>query len=112
MRVRVRTIDGRDHCHIPGISRQTSVASFKSLVEESWEWAWAEDQRLFFAGKELRDDAELFEYGVKVNDVIQLLVKGGGGGERMMRGKVKVRKVFSFDQTCGPAALYTDRYVY
>ena len=102
MWVRVRSIDGRLHCRVAELSRRASVASLKARVASIWRWAPEEDQRLFFAGKELQDDAEIFEYGVKVNDVVQLVVRGGGGGgeeeaARMMRRKLKVSDVFSHD---------------
>merc|ERR1719315_935525 len=32
-------------------------------------------QRLFFQGKQLENDYSLFDYNVKVNDIVQLMVR-------------------------------------
>ena len=80
MLVRIRTIDGTQSCGVSTTSCKTSVEKLKQLVEAKWTWAWTEHQRLFFAGKELKDEAELNDYGIGSGDVVQLLVRGGGGG--------------------------------
>ena len=54
--------------------RNESIFSFLS-TEDVWGWALAVDQRLFFAGKELKNEANLFDYGVRNDDVIQVIVQ-------------------------------------
>lgn len=73
MYIQVRTVDGKE-CVVLSISKLTTVAKLKSLVES--EMSVRPDlQRLFYRGKHLEEDYKLIDYNVNLNDVIQLMVK-------------------------------------
>ncbi|XP_001945737.1 E3 ubiquitin-protein ligase UHRF1 isoform X1 [Acyrthosiphon pisum] len=73
MYVQVRMMDTGVSVTIP-TSRTTVLKEFKKLVEEKFNIK-PENQRLFFAGKQLEDQYRLFDYSINVNDVIQLMVR-------------------------------------
>ncbi|XP_015367414.1 PREDICTED: E3 ubiquitin-protein ligase UHRF1-like [Diuraphis noxia] len=73
MYVQVRMMDTGMSVTIP-TSRTTVLKEFKKLVEEKFNIK-PENQRLFFAGKQLEDQYRLFDYSINVNDVIQLMVR-------------------------------------
>jgi len=56
------------------VSKLTSVAEVRDMIQEKMEVA-PNRQRLFFQGKQLEDEYSLFDYNVKVNDIIQLMVR-------------------------------------
>eukprot|EP00090_Calanus_glacialis_P008127 TRINITY_DN16464_c0_g1_i4.p1 TRINITY_DN16464_c0_g1~~TRINITY_DN16464_c0_g1_i4.p1 ORF type:complete len:757 (-),score=288.61 TRINITY_DN16464_c0_g1_i4:194-2464(-) len=56
------------------VSKLTSVSEVKDMVKEKMK-VGAELQRLFFQGKQLENDYSLFDYNVKVNDIIQLMIR-------------------------------------
>ncbi|XP_069674627.1 E3 ubiquitin-protein ligase UHRF1-like [Periplaneta americana] len=73
MYVRVRTVDGKETAVIT-ISKLTSVEEFRGLVERKL-GIKIEKQRLFYRGKQLEDGYRIFDYEVRLNDVIQLMIK-------------------------------------
>jgi len=50
------------------------LGEFKKLVEKKFN-VKPENQRLFFAGKQLENQYRLFDYSINVNDVVQLMVR-------------------------------------
>jgi len=56
------------------VSKLTAVSDLKSMVHEKMT-VGPELQRLFFQGKQLENEYSLFDYNVKVNDIIQLMVR-------------------------------------
>jgi len=56
------------------VSKLTSVSEVKDMVKEKMK-VGIELQRLFFQGKQLENEYSLFDYNVKVNDIVQLMVR-------------------------------------
>jgi len=56
------------------VSKLTSVSEVRDMVMEKMKVA-PELQRLFFQGKQLENEYSMFDYNVKVNDMIQLMVR-------------------------------------
>jgi len=56
------------------VSKLTSVGEVKDMVKEKMK-VGIELQRLFFQGKQLENEYSLFDYNVKVNDIVQLMVR-------------------------------------
>lgn len=73
MYVKVRTVDGKTNVTVT-ISKITSVREFKDVVEQKF-GIKREKQRLFYRGKQLEDEYKMFDYDIKLNDVIQVMVK-------------------------------------
>ncbi|KAE9529076.1 hypothetical protein AGLY_012030 [Aphis glycines] len=72
MHVLVRTMNSGVSVAIP-TSRTTKISHLKTLVEKKFD-VKPENQRLFFAGKQLENQYSLFDYSININDVIQLMV--------------------------------------
>jgi E3 ubiquitin-protein ligase UHRF1 len=73
MYVKVRTVDGKTNTVIT-ISKLTSVEEFRVLVERKLAIERGK-QRFFYRGKQLEDGYRMFDYDVRLNDVIQLMIK-------------------------------------
>lgn len=73
MYVKVRTVDGKTNVTVT-ISKTTSVREFKAVVERKLDIK-REKQRLFYRGKQLEDEYKMFDYDIRLNDVIQAMVK-------------------------------------
>jgi len=56
------------------VSKLTSVSEVRDMILEKMKVA-PELQRLFFQGKQLENEYSMFDYNVKVNDMIQLMVR-------------------------------------
>jgi len=56
------------------VSKLTSVSEVKDMVKDKMD-VGTELQRLFFQGKQLENDYSLFDYNVKVNDIVQLMIR-------------------------------------
>ncbi|XP_025424054.1 E3 ubiquitin-protein ligase UHRF1-like [Sipha flava] len=70
MYVQVRSLATGKSVTIP-TSRTTMVRDLKKLVEKRF-GVNPDSQRLIFCGKQLEDQYSLFDYGININDVIQL----------------------------------------
>ena len=70
MYVRVVTIDGKNKTVI-NVSKLTKISELKKEIEDEFDIKKGK-QRLFFRGKQLEDDATLFDYGINLNNVIQV----------------------------------------
>ncbi|KAJ9587699.1 hypothetical protein L9F63_018879 [Diploptera punctata] len=73
MYVKVRTVDGKSNITVT-VSKLTSVEEFRSLVEQKLNIEKCR-QRFFYRGKQLEDGYRIFDYDIRLNDVIQLMVK-------------------------------------
>lgn len=73
MYVKVRTMDGSQTAVIT-ISKLTSINDFRNMVDEKMKVP-PERQRLFYRGKQMEDGYSMFDYGINMNDVIQLMPK-------------------------------------
>ncbi|XP_025191295.1 E3 ubiquitin-protein ligase UHRF1-like [Melanaphis sacchari] len=71
MHVVVRMMNTGVSIAIP-TSRTTKISDLKTLVEMKFN-VKPENQRLFFAGKQLENQYNLFDYSININDVIQLI---------------------------------------
>ncbi|XP_067677716.1 E3 ubiquitin-protein ligase UHRF1-like [Haliotis asinina] len=76
MWIQVRSIDGKKTVRVDDLSKLTKIEELRKKLVDPFE-APVETQRLFFRGKQLVDAHTLFDYGVNVNDLIQLLVTPG-----------------------------------
>uniref|UniRef100_A0A2S2PRQ6 RING-type E3 ubiquitin transferase n=1 Tax=Schizaphis graminum TaxID=13262 RepID=A0A2S2PRQ6_SCHGA len=72
MHVLVRMMNTGVSIAIP-TSRTTKIGDLKTLVEKKFD-VKPENQRLFFAGKQLENQYSLFDYSININEVIQLIV--------------------------------------
>jgi len=61
---------------IADISRCSTIASIKKLIEKSTSIAVCE-QDLIFTGAVLQNKNTLFDYGINYNDIVQLMIKKG-----------------------------------
>ncbi|XP_069692725.1 E3 ubiquitin-protein ligase UHRF1-like [Periplaneta americana] len=73
MYVKVRTVDGKTNITLP-VSKLTSVEEFRGVVEEKL-GVKRDKQRFFYRGKQLEDGYRIFDYDIRLNDVIQLMIK-------------------------------------
>lgn len=73
MYVKIRSLDGFKNCVLI-VSKKTLVKDMKTQIEDTLEVP-VDHQRLFYKGKQLEDEYSLFDYNVKLNDVIQLMIK-------------------------------------
>jgi len=73
MYVKVKMMDGSQTAVLT-ISKLTSLIDFRSMVNEKLKVA-PERQRLFFRGKQMEDGYTMYDYGININDVIQLMPK-------------------------------------
>ena len=73
MYIKVRPMTGGDPATIT-VSKLTTVQDLRDLVKERFQ-VEPEHQNLFFQGKKMEDEFTLFDYSVKVNDMIQLMVR-------------------------------------
>lgn len=70
MYVQVVTIDGRNKT-VLNVSKLTKIIQLKSQIEDEF-LIPSKKQALFFRGKHLENDATLYDYGVDLNNVIQV----------------------------------------
>lgn len=56
------------------VSKLTTVVDFRDMIMEKMK-VKPEQQRLFYQGKQLENENTLYDYNIKVNDVIQLMVR-------------------------------------
>ena len=56
------------------VSKLTSVKELRMMVKDKFE-VEPECQNLFFQGKKMEDDYSMYDYSVRVNDMIQLMVR-------------------------------------
>eukprot|EP00116_Pleurobrachia_bachei_P007775 sb/3468037/ len=73
MWISVRTFTGDRTERFDGLSKQTKIKVIRSKISERWDVPAART-RLFYRGKQLVDKHTLFEYGVGVNDILQLMI--------------------------------------
>ncbi|KAF5914136.1 hypothetical protein HPG69_003973 [Diceros bicornis minor] len=89
MWIQVRTMDGKVTHTVDSLSRLTKVEELRRKIQELFH-VEPGLQRLFYRGKQMEDGHTLFDYDVRLNDTIQLLVRqslvlppsGGGSKER------------------------------
>jgi len=72
MYVKVKSMTG-ETCMLT-VSKLTTVVDFRDLIMEKMN-VKPEQQRLFYQGKQLDNEHTLYDYNIKVNDVIQLMVR-------------------------------------
>lgn len=73
MYIQVRSIDGKSKVTITA-SKTAKIKELKLRISEKLDVP-IEKQRLFFRGKQLENDHSVFEYDIKLNDVVQLMIK-------------------------------------
>ncbi|KAM5237840.1 LOW QUALITY PROTEIN: E3 ubiquitin-protein ligase UHRF1 [Ctenodactylus gundi] len=74
MWVQVRTMDGKETHTVDSLSRLTKVEELRRKIQEAFH-VEPGLQRLFYRGKQMEDGHTLFDYDVRLNDTIQLLVR-------------------------------------
>ncbi|XP_040146581.1 E3 ubiquitin-protein ligase UHRF1 isoform X1 [Ictidomys tridecemlineatus] len=74
MWVQVRTMDGKETHTVNSLSRLTKVEELRRKIQEVFH-VEPGLQRLFYRGKQMEDGHTLFDYDVRLNDTIQLLVR-------------------------------------
>ncbi|XP_050995805.1 E3 ubiquitin-protein ligase UHRF1 [Acomys russatus] len=74
MWIQVRTMDGKETHTVDSLSRLTKVQELRKKIEELFH-VDPQLQRLFYRGKQMEDGHTLFDYDVRLNDTIQLLVR-------------------------------------
>uniref|UniRef100_A0A2K5E2S0 E3 ubiquitin-protein ligase UHRF n=1 Tax=Aotus nancymaae TaxID=37293 RepID=A0A2K5E2S0_AOTNA len=74
MWIQVRTMDGRQTHTVDSLSRLTKVEKLRRKIQELFHMEPGL-QRLFHRGKQMEDGHTLFDYEVRLNDTIQLLVR-------------------------------------
>ncbi|XP_023394361.1 E3 ubiquitin-protein ligase UHRF1 [Pteropus vampyrus] len=102
MWIQVRTMDGKVAHTVDSLSRLTKVEELRKKIQELFH-VEPGLQRLFYRGKQMEDGHTLFDYDVRLNDTIQLLVRqslvlppGGGGGG----GKERDSELSDTDSGC------------
>ncbi|CAH6779450.1 E3 ubiquitin-protein ligase UHRF1 isoform X1 [Phodopus roborovskii] len=74
MWIQVRTMDGKETHTVDSLSRLTKVQELRKKIAELFH-VEPQLQRLFYRGKQMEDGHTLFDYDVRLNDTIQLLVR-------------------------------------
>ncbi|PRD36171.1 UNVERIFIED_CONTAM: uhrf1 [Trichonephila clavipes] len=74
MWIQVRTMDGKISHRIDGLSKLTKIEDLRNMLAEKFKIP-ANQQRLFYRGKQLEDGHNLFDYSVGLNDIVQMLIK-------------------------------------
>ncbi|XP_004378497.1 E3 ubiquitin-protein ligase UHRF1 [Trichechus manatus latirostris] len=74
MWIQVRTMDGKEAHSVDSLSRLTKVEELRLKIQELFH-VEPGLQRLFYRGKQMEDGHTLFDYDVRLNDTIQLLVR-------------------------------------
>uniref|UniRef100_A0A8C6RXX4 E3 ubiquitin-protein ligase UHRF n=1 Tax=Nannospalax galili TaxID=1026970 RepID=A0A8C6RXX4_NANGA len=74
MWIQVRTMDGKETHTVDSLSRLTKVQELRKKIQELFR-VEPHLQRLFYRGKQMEDGHTLFDYDVRLNDTIQLLVR-------------------------------------
>uniref|UniRef100_A0A8C8ZZP3 E3 ubiquitin-protein ligase UHRF n=1 Tax=Prolemur simus TaxID=1328070 RepID=A0A8C8ZZP3_PROSS len=74
MWIQVRTMDGTMTRTVNWLSRLTKVEELRRKIQELFH-VEPGLQRLFYRGKQMEDGHSLFDYNVRLNDTIQLLVR-------------------------------------
>uniref|UniRef100_A0A452TTY6 E3 ubiquitin-protein ligase UHRF n=1 Tax=Ursus maritimus TaxID=29073 RepID=A0A452TTY6_URSMA len=74
MWIQVRTMDGKVAHTVDSLSRLTKVEELRRKIQELFH-VEPGLQRLFYRGKQMEDGHTLFDYDVRLNDTIQLLVR-------------------------------------
>ncbi|XP_062967736.1 E3 ubiquitin-protein ligase UHRF1 [Cynocephalus volans] len=74
MWIQVRTMDGKETHTVDSLSRLTKVEQLRRKIQELFH-VDPGLQRLFYRGKQMEDGHTLFDYDVRLNDTIQLLVR-------------------------------------
>uniref|UniRef100_A0A8W4FR44 E3 ubiquitin-protein ligase UHRF n=1 Tax=Sus scrofa TaxID=9823 RepID=A0A8W4FR44_PIG len=74
MWIQVRTMDGKVAHTVNSLSRLTKVENLRRRIQEVFH-VEPGLQRLFYRGKQMEDGHTLFDYDVRLNDTIQLLVR-------------------------------------
>ncbi|KAK1342856.1 hypothetical protein QTO34_015623 [Cnephaeus nilssonii] len=74
MWIQVRTMDGKVAHSVGSLSRLTKVEDLREKIQELFHVEPGR-QRLFYRGKQMEDGHTLFDYDVRLNDTIQLLVR-------------------------------------
>ncbi|XP_037679986.1 E3 ubiquitin-protein ligase UHRF1 [Choloepus didactylus] len=74
MWIQVRTMDGKEAHSVDSLSRLTKVEELRRKIQELF-GVEPGLQRLFYRGKQMEDGHTLFDYDVRLNDTIQLLVR-------------------------------------
>ncbi|KAF6032133.1 UHRF2 [Bugula neritina] len=74
MWIQVRSMDGQTTHRVDGLSKLTKIAELRKMLVEKFD-AEPERQRLFYRGKQLEDSHSLFDYDVRQNDLIQIMIR-------------------------------------
>ncbi|KAM7142334.1 E3 ubiquitin-protein ligase UHRF1 isoform 2-T5 [Molossus nigricans] len=74
MWIQVRTMDGKIAHTVDSLSRLTKVEELRKKIQELFH-VEPGLQRLFYRGKQMENGHTLFDYDVRLNDTIQLLVR-------------------------------------
>ena len=78
MYIKVRNAGTGETVMINNLSKLDNIEKVKKLVSEKMKVDCGK-QRLLFTGKELENSYSLYDYDVKVNDIIQLIVRAEKG---------------------------------
>ena len=93
MYVKVKNAMNGETCMLT-VSKLTSVLDFRSMILDKMN-VKPEQQRLFYQGKQLEDEHTMYDYSIKVNDVIQLMVRqvlGDSQSDNLPKSPKKVIK--------------------
>lgn len=73
MYIKVKTMDGKDSVMLT-VSKMSLIEEVRQLVKDKLN-VDPVCQRLFFRGKQMEDGYRLIDYGININDVVQLMVR-------------------------------------
>lgn len=90
MYIKVRKLGAKpgDDDLLVNLSKKAKIQELRKMIQDEWSIE-PEKQRLYYKGKQLIDDHELFEYGVQLNDVIQMLIKAEDKKEEVKEELIK-----------------------
>jgi len=88
MYIKIRNAGSGETVMINNLSKLDNIGKVKALVTEKMKIDVGK-QRLLFQGKQLEDTYSLYDYDVKVNDIIQLIVRS----EKMPLGESQVDNI-------------------
>ncbi|XP_067943687.1 E3 ubiquitin-protein ligase UHRF1-like [Watersipora subatra] len=74
MWIQVRSMDGLTTHRVDGLSKLTKIDELRDMLVDAFH-AQPKQQRLFYRGKQLEDSHTLFDYDVRQNDLIQIMVR-------------------------------------
>ncbi|XP_072032626.1 E3 ubiquitin-protein ligase UHRF1-like [Amphiura filiformis] len=74
MWIQIRSFDGKKSMQVDDLSKLTKIEQLREKLVETF-GADPERQRLFYRGKQLEDGHSLYDYDVRLNDIIQIMVR-------------------------------------